>query len=98
MLSEGVADKGQQICTAQIMLSLTWGNSGAACAGIALVNAHGQAQAAEMLVLFEGTLDRKGVADEGQYDLIRQGAIVSMGTLARHLSHDVEKASPVGSL
>ena len=48
-----------------------------------------------MLVLFEGTLDRKGVADEGQYDLIRQGAIVSLGTLARHLSHDVEKARPL---
>ena len=44
-----------------------------------------------MLALFEGYLDRKGVADEGQYDLIRQGGIVCLGTLARHLHSDVDK-------
>ena len=38
-----------------------------------------------MLQLFEGYLDRKDVADEARYDKVREGAIVFLGTLARHL-------------
>ena len=38
-----------------------------------------------MLQLFEGYLDRKDVADEARYDKVREGAIICLGTLARHL-------------
>ena len=60
-------------------------------AGIALVNAHGEELAAELLPLFEGYLDRKDVGDEGMYDLIRQGGVVCLGTLARHLHGDLKR-------
>ena len=53
--------------------------------GAALVNAHGGTQFQPMLVLLEGYLDRKDVADEARYDKVREGAIVFLGTLARHL-------------
>ena len=54
-------------------------------AGAALVNAHGGSQFQPMLQLFEGYLDRKDVADEARYDKVREGAIICLGTLARHL-------------
>ena len=38
-----------------------------------------------MLQLFEGYLDKKDVGDEARYDKVREGAIVFLGTLARHL-------------
>ena len=38
-----------------------------------------------MLQLFEGYLDKKDVADEARYDKVREGAIIFLGTLARHL-------------
>ena len=63
------------------------------CSGIALVNAHGEELAPELLPLFEGYLDRKDVADEGTYDLIRQGGVVCLGTLARHLHTDLKRVS-----
>ena len=54
-------------------------------AGAALVNAHGKSQFQPMLQLFEGYLDKKDVGDEARYDKVREGAIVFLGTLARHL-------------
>ncbi|KAL6771130.1 hypothetical protein ACKKBF_B34035 [Auxenochlorella protothecoides x Auxenochlorella symbiontica] len=55
-------------------------------AGVALVNAHGKHAAATMLPLFEETLARKspGLSEE-QSDYMRQGVVVLLGTLARHL-------------
>lgn len=55
-------------------------------AGAALVNAHGSSQFQPMLQLLEGYLDKKDVADEARYDKVREGAIVFLGTLARHLN------------
>lgn len=57
------------------------------------MNAHGAELAAELLPLFEGYLDRKDVGDEGLYDLIRQGGVVCLGTLARHLHGDLKRVS-----
>ena len=54
-------------------------------AGAALVTAHGKSQFQPMLQLFEGYLDKKDVGDEARYDKVREGAIVFLGTLARHL-------------
>ena len=56
-----------------------------AATGAALVNAHGGSQFQPMLLLLEGYLDKKDVADEARYDKVREGAIVFLGTLARHL-------------
>ena len=61
--------------------------------GAALVNAHGGTQFQPMLVLLEGYLDRKDVADEARYDKVREGAIVFLGTLARHLDPSDAKVS-----
>ena len=55
------------------------------CAGADLVNAHGKSQFSPMLQLFESYLDRKDVGDEARYDKVREGAVVFLGTLARHL-------------
>ena len=49
------------------------------------MNAHGKSQFQAMLQLFEGYLDKKDVGDEARYDKVREGAIVFLGTLARHL-------------
>lgn len=49
------------------------------------MNAHGKSQFQLMLQLFEGYLDKKDVGDEARYDKVREGAIVFLGTLARHL-------------
>lgn len=49
------------------------------------MNAHGKSQFQPMLQLFEGYLDKKDVGDEARYDKVREGAIVFVGTLARHL-------------
>ena len=62
-------------------------------AGAALVNAHGKSQFQPMLQLFEGYLDKKDVADEARYDKVREGAIVFLGTLARHLDPSDSKVN-----
>ena len=54
-------------------------------AGVDIINAHGRAAFQPMLQLFERYLDRKSVRDEASYDKVREGAIVFLGTLARHL-------------
>ena len=54
-------------------------------AGVDIINAHGKAAFQPMLQLFERFLDRKSVHDEASYDKVREGAIVFLGTLARHL-------------
>ena len=54
-------------------------------AGVDIINAHGKAAFQPMLQLFERYLDKKSVHDEASYDKVREGAIVFLGTLARHL-------------
>ena len=47
-----------------------------------------------MLQLFESYLDRKDVGDEARYDKVREGAVVFLGTLARHLDPSDAKVPP----
>eukprot|EP00884_Botryococcus_braunii_P017378 jgi/Botrbrau1/4323/Bobra.0232s0015.1 len=54
-------------------------------AGVELLNAHGREGAQLMLPLLEGYLDKRKVEDEETYDRVRTGAVVFLGTLARHL-------------
>lgn len=56
-------------------------------AGVAVVDAAGNTHVNTLLPLLEGCLEKKaapGIA-EAQYDYVRQGAVVYLGTLARHL-------------
>ncbi|KAG2444413.1 hypothetical protein HXX76_001166 [Chlamydomonas incerta] len=58
-------------------------------AGMAVLDAHGAAHAPRLLPLFEGHLDRKGKCatpeEEERFDLVREGVVVLLGTIARHL-------------
>ena len=57
-------------------------------AGVALVSTHGGSKGKDaMLQLFEGYLERKVLQDmdEEAYDRVREGAVIFLGTLARHL-------------
>lgn len=53
--------------------------------GMSLVDAHGAEDSVQMLSLFESYLEKQAVEDEAIYDRVRQGAVVFMGTLARHM-------------
>ena len=61
---------------------------------MALVEAYGAEHAADLLALLEGCLDARDVADEARYDLVRRGAVVFLGTLARHLEPGGPKVWP----
>ena len=61
---------------------------------MALVEAYGAEHAADLLALLEGCLDARDVADEARYDLVRRGAVVFLGTLARHLEPGGPKVRP----
>ncbi len=52
-----------------------------------------------MLQLFEGYLERKVLEDmdEAAYDHVREGAVVFLGTLARHLEPSGPKVRPAGA-
>ena len=52
---------------------------------MALVDAHGASNSQHMLPLFESFLEKKAIDDEELYDRVRQGAVVFLGTLARHM-------------
>ncbi|PRW50843.1 Translational activator GCN1 isoform A [Chlorella sorokiniana] len=90
LLSRGLADSNSVI------------REGMVAAGIAIVDAHGGANPEAMLPLFESYLDKQaGLAglSESQYDAVRGGAVVFLGTLARHLDPENPKVrSIVGTL
>ena len=69
-------------------------------AGVALVDAHGAAASASMLPLLEGYLESGAAAQSGrselQYDAVRQGVVVLLGTLARHLDPASPKVRQTG--
>ncbi len=46
-----------------------------------------------MLTLFESYLEKQSVENEEVYDRVRQGAVVFMGTLARHMESDTPKVA-----
>jgi hypothetical protein len=57
-------------------------------AGEAVVDSQGADHAQRLMPLFEGYLEQGGASagmDEDRYDHVRQGAVVFLGTLARHL-------------
>lgn len=65
-------------------------------AGAAVVDAAGREHAGTMLPLFESYLEGKGAANglsESEYDHVRQGAVVFLGTLARHMDPSSPKVS-----
>lgn len=63
-------------------------------AGIAIIDKQGKDNVGLLLPIFENYLDKKA-ADEEQYDLVREGVVVFMGALAKHLSMDDPKVSVI---
>ncbi|MCO5572014.1 hypothetical protein L7F22_025765 [Adiantum nelumboides] len=63
-------------------------------AGIAIIDKHGKDNVGLLLPIFENYLDKKAT-DEEQYDLVREGVVVFMGALAKHLSMDDSKVSVI---
>ncbi|GLC46160.1 hypothetical protein PLESTB_001196200 [Pleodorina starrii] len=64
-------------------------------AGMSILDSHGALHAPRLLPLFESHLDRKGRGgggggggadeEEARFDLVREGVVVLLGTIARHL-------------
>lgn len=56
-------------------------------AGVAVVDSYGASCAPTMLPLFEGYLAQIKMSseEESTFDLVREGVVVFLGTLARHL-------------
>ncbi|GFR52599.1 hypothetical protein Agub_g15196, partial [Astrephomene gubernaculifera] len=56
-------------------------------AGMSILDCHGAVHAPRLLPLFESHLDRKGGVreEEERFDLVREGVVVLLGTIARHL-------------
>ncbi len=65
---------------------------------MAVVSEHGEANTAAMLALFEGYLEAKNVEDEAGYDRVREGVVIFLGTLARHLAPSDPKVPRSGIL
>jgi hypothetical protein len=84
LLSAGLVDDDASVRSAMV------------AAGVAVVDAGGPESASALMPLFESYLDRKaavGGLTEEQYDHVRQGAVVFLGTLARHLNPAEPKVS-----
>ncbi|KAG2489371.1 hypothetical protein HYH03_012201 [Edaphochlamys debaryana] len=73
-------------------------------AGMSILDSHGAAHASRLLPLFEAHLERKGGrggegVDEERFDLVREGVVVLLGTIARHLPpSDPKRASALDLL
>lgn len=63
--------------------------------GVALVDAHGEALAQQLLPRFESYLNRDAAArlglQEDRYDLVREGVVVLLGMMAGHLAPGDDK-------
>ena len=62
-----------------------------------LVDEHGAGHAKDMLSQFETYLENRGASDEEVYDRVREGVVVLLGTLARHMDADDAKVRLTGS-
>lgn len=64
-------------------------------AGVALVEAHGEGLAQELLPQFESYLNPDAAAklglQEDRYDLVREGVVVLLGMMAGHLAPGDDK-------
>lgn len=74
-----------------------WILSAANPAGVTLVDEHGAGHAKDMLPQFETYLENRGASDEEVYDRVREGVVVLLGTLARHMDADDAKVRLTGS-
>ena len=66
-------------------------------AGVAIVDEHGDSHAKDMLPQFESHLESRGDGgdhsdDEEAHDRVREGVVVLLGTLARHMDPADPKA------
>ncbi|KAL3681502.1 hypothetical protein R1sor_024458 [Riccia sorocarpa] len=61
-------------------------------AGVAIIDKQGKDNVGLLLPIFENYLDKKS-ADEERYDLVREGVVIFLGALAKHLSKDDPKVS-----
>jgi len=65
-------------------------------AGVAIVDEHGDSHAKDMLPQFESHLESRGGGDhsddEEAHDRVREGVVVLLGTLARHMDPADPKA------
>ncbi|CAM6126914.1 unnamed protein product [Calypogeia fissa] len=63
-------------------------------AGVAIVDKQGKDNVALLLPIFENYLEKKS-ADEERYDLVREGVVIFLGALAKHLSVDDSKVTAI---
>ncbi|CAI6008265.1 unnamed protein product, partial [Closterium sp. NIES-65] len=61
-------------------------------AGLAIINRHGKENVGLLLPIFENYLDRKA-DNEHSYDLVREGVVVFLGALAKHLAPEDPKVA-----
>ena len=59
---------------------------------------HGAGHARAMLPQFEAYLENRGTSDEEVYDRVREGVVVLLGTLARHMDAGDAKVGPSPAL
>ncbi|KAF5835979.1 armadillo-type protein [Dunaliella salina] len=87
LIGNGLADMSEKV------------REGMVHAGMAIVDVHGAQGARTMMPLFESYLDNKrpglSAEQEAEYDLVREGVVVFLGTLARHLPADDPKRTVV---
>ncbi|GBG78816.1 hypothetical protein CBR_g28040 [Chara braunii] len=63
-------------------------------AGVTIIDVHGKTNVGLLLPIFENYLDKKA-ADEERYDLVREGVVVFMGALAKHMSPEDPKIGAI---
>ncbi|GIL49256.1 hypothetical protein Vafri_5386 [Volvox africanus] len=77
LIGRGLADEDEKVREEMV------------AAGMAILDCHGALHAPRLLPLFESHLDRKGrgagAEEESRFDLVREGVVVLLGTIARHL-------------
>ncbi|GIL73837.1 hypothetical protein Vretimale_5312 [Volvox reticuliferus] len=77
LIGRGLADEDEKVREEMV------------AAGMAILECHGAVHAPRLLPLFESHLDRKGrgasAEEESRFDLVREGVVVLLGTIARHL-------------
>lgn len=63
-------------------------------AGIIIIDKHGRDNVSLLFPIFENYLNKKA-SDEEKYDLVREGAVIFTGALAKHLAKDDPKVHAV---